>query len=72
MFKHEGKIVNIIGKTRIKTYKELYNYLEDLQKNKEIEIHDNYLGDNVLAQTIYEKKYYLKDIDKNLIEKCPE
>jgi len=72
MFKHEGKTVKIIGKARIKTYKELYNYIEDLQQNKEIGKHNNYLGDNVLAQNIYEKKYYLKDIDTNLIEKCPE
>ena len=72
MFDHEGKTVKIIGKARIKTYKELYNYIEDLQQNKEIGTHNNYLGDNVLAQNIYEKKYYLKDIDTNLIEKCPE
>ena len=53
MFKHEGKIVNIIGKTRIKTYKELYNYLEDLQNqdsylrpqdsNTKSQISDKYL-----------------------------
>ena len=72
MFKSEGKTVTIIGKTRIKTYIELYNYLEDLQESNEIETHNNYLSDNVLAQNIYEKKYYLKDIDSNLIEKCPE
>ena len=72
MFQHEGKTVKIIGKTRVKTYIELYNYLEDLQKSNEIATHNNYLSDNVLAQNIYEKKYYLKDIDSNLIEKCPE
>ena len=72
MFEYDGKTVKIIGKARIKTYKELYNYIEDLQQNKDIETHNNYLGDNVLAQNIYEKKYYLKDIDTNLIEKCPE
>ena len=72
MFDCEGKTVKIIGKSRVKTYQELYDYIEDLQKNKELGCHDNYLGDNVLARNIYEKKYYLKDIDANLIEKCPE
>ena len=36
MFKHKGKTVNIIGKTRIKTYQDLYSQLSNLQKNKEI------------------------------------
>ena len=72
MFNHKGKTVNIIGKSRIKSYQELYDYIEDLQRNKEVDTHANYLGDNVLARNIYEKKYFLKDIDANLIESCPE
>jgi len=72
MFKHEGKTVNVIGKNRVKTYKELYEYIEELEKSKQIQKHDDYLGGNILAQNIYQKKYYLKDIDANLIEKSPE
>ena len=72
MFNHKGKTVNIIGKSRIKSYQELYDYIEDLQRNKEVDTHANYLGDNILARNIYEKKYFLKDIDANLIESCPE
>ena len=72
MFKHEGKTVNIMGKTRVKTYQELYILLSQLQKEKEIPVHDDYLGDNELAQNIYKKKYYLKDLDNELIEKNPE
>ena len=72
MFDHEGKTVNVIGKSRVKAYQELYDYVEELQKNNEVGMHKNYLGDNVLARNIYEKKYYLKDIDANLIENCPE
>ena len=72
MFKHTGKTVNIIGKTRVKTYKDLYVKLSDLQKNKEIPVHDDYLGDNDLAQNIYKKKYYLKDLKSELIEQTPE
>ena len=36
MFKHTGKTVNIIGKTRIRTYQGLYVQLSDMQKNKQI------------------------------------
>ena len=59
MFQHKGKTVTIIGKTRIKTYRDLYLQLSDLQKNKEIPVHSDYLGDNDLAINIYKKKYYL-------------
>ena len=72
MFKHTGKTVNIIGKTRVKTYKDLYVKLSDLQKNKEIPVHDDYLGDNDLSKNIYKKKYYLKDLNSELIEQTPE
>ena len=57
MFKHTGKTVNIIGKTRIKTYRDLYLQLSDLQKNKEIPVHSDYLGDNDLANNKEEIKY---------------
>ena len=59
MFTHDGKTVKIIGKARIKTYHGLYMQLSQLQKEKEISIHDNYLGNNELAQNLYKKKYYL-------------
>lgn len=72
MFKHKGKTVTIIGKTRIKTYRDLYLQLSDLQKNKEIPVHSDYLGDNDLAKNIYKKKYYLKDLNTECIEKKPE
>ena len=72
MFKHKGKTVTIIGKTRIKTYRDLYLQLSDLQKNKEIPVHSDYLGNNDLANNIYKKKYYLKDLNTECIEKKPE
>ena len=37
MFKHTGKTVNIIGKTRVRTYQGLYVQLSDMQKDKQIE-----------------------------------
>ena len=72
MFRHQGKTVNIIGKTRIKTYRDLYRELTELQENNKIPIHDNYLGDNVLAQNLYKKKYFIKDLNSDLIESTPE
>ena len=72
MFKHRGKTVNIIGKTRVKTYRDLYRQLSELQEKNEIPVHDNYLGDNVLAQNLYKKKYFIKDLNSDLIENTPE
>jgi len=72
MFKHRGKTVNIIGKTRVKTYRDLYRQLTELQEKNEIPVHDNYLGDNVLAQNLYKKKYFIKDLNSDLIESTPE
>ena len=72
MFKHQGKTVNIIGKTRVKTYRDLYRQLTELQENNKIPVHDNYLGNNVLAQNLYKKKYFIKDLNSDLIESTPE
>ena len=72
MFRHQGKTVNIIGKTRVKTYRDLYRQLTELQEKNEISVHDNYLGDNVLAQNLYKKKYFIKDLNSDLIESTPE
>ena len=72
MFKHQGKTVNVIGKSRVKTYEELFNSLSKLQIENSVPVHENYLGDNDLAQNIYKKKYLLKDLDNELIESSPE
>ena len=72
MFNYEGKTTKVIGSTRTKAYKEIYNYLSELQKSTKIKIHENYLNDNDLAKNIYEKKYYLKNLENELIEKKPE
>ena len=64
MFKYQGKTARVIGTTRTKTYKELYEYISSLQGNK-LPFNGDYLGDNELAQNIYEKKYYLKNLNKD-------
>ena len=71
MFKYQGKTTRVIGKTRTKAYKELYEHISSLQGNK-LPFNGNYLGDNELAQNIYEKKYYLKNLNNETVETCPE
>ena len=72
MFNFEGKTTKLIGRARTKVYNETYNYLTEKQNSKNLPFHGNYLGDNELAKNIYEKKYFLKDLDNKLIEKNPE
>ena len=55
MFDFQGKTTKLIGTSRTQAYKEVYEHLTEKQKNNELPIHDNYLGDNELAQSIYEK-----------------
>ena len=71
MFKHQGKTTRVIGASRTKSYKELYEHISSLQGNK-LAFDGNYLGDNELAKNIYEKKYYLKNLNNETVETCPE
>ena len=71
MFKYQGKTTKVIGTSRTKTYKEIYDHISSLQGNK-LPYDGNYLGDNELAKTIYEKKYYLKNLNNETVETCPE
>ncbi|HLI47062.1 MAG TPA: adenosylcobalamin-dependent ribonucleoside-diphosphate reductase [Geobacterales bacterium] len=68
----EEKIVSILGKDRIEVFRKVYFAMLDLLKNGSLPIHPDYLSGNELAQAIYEKKYFLKDLEGNLIEKRPE
>jgi ribonucleoside-diphosphate reductase alpha chain len=68
----EGKIVDILGKERIERFRKVYFAMLDLMKNGSLPIHPDYISGNELAQKIYEKKYFLKDLEGNLIEKRPE
>ena len=52
MFKHTGKTVNIIGKTRIKTYQDLYVQLSDMQKDKQIPIHGDLINQMYLKLNV--------------------
>ncbi|MBI2581072.1 adenosylcobalamin-dependent ribonucleoside-diphosphate reductase [Candidatus Woesearchaeota archaeon] len=73
MFAHKSKLASIIGYDRIEAYKNLLFYLKDMQKKGELPVHpSDYLNANELATSIYQKKYFLKDLGNKLIEKRPE
>ena len=72
MFEYEGKTAKVIGKSKIKSYRMLYDAVTAMQESSEVPTHDEYLGGNELAESIYRKKYYLKDLDNSLIETGPE
>jgi ribonucleoside-diphosphate reductase alpha chain len=74
MFKHKGKFTRLIGKKNLKNYQNLYLMIRKKQNSGELPVHaeGKYLGDNDLAENIYEKKYYVKDLENRLLEKNPE
>ena len=74
IFKHKGKFIDLCGKKNLKNYQNLYLMLKKKQNNAEVPIHpeNNYLGDNELAKNIFEKKYFIKDLNNEPIEKSPE
>ncbi|MBI2462755.1 MAG: hypothetical protein HYV65_00775 [Candidatus Spechtbacteria bacterium] len=74
MFAHKSKLASLLGYDRIEAYKNILFYLKTMQKTGKLATHPegNYLGNNELATTIYQKKYYLKTLEGNRLEKRPE
>ncbi len=74
MFKYTGKFTKISGKSNLKNYQNLYLLLKKKQNTGEVPVHpeNNYLSDNDLAKNIYEKKYYVKDLNNEPLEHSPE
>ncbi|MFH7903528.1 MAG: adenosylcobalamin-dependent ribonucleoside-diphosphate reductase [Candidatus Aenigmatarchaeota archaeon] len=68
----QPKLLKILGKERIEKFKRVYFKLLEMYDKGILPSHPNYLGDNELAKNIYKNKYYLKDLDGNLIEEKPE
>ena len=56
MFGHQGKTTKVIGLSRVKIYKELYEHITKLQNENPALKHDDYLCGNELAENIYKKK----------------
>ncbi len=73
MFAHKSKLASIIGYDRLEAYKNLLFFIKEKQKSGELPLHPgDYLNGNELATNIFQKKYYLKDLNSKLIEKRPE
>ncbi len=73
MFAHKSKLASIIGYDRLEAYKNLLFFIKEKQKSGELPLHPgDYLNGNELATNIFQKKYYLKDLNNKLIEKKPE
>lgn len=73
MFAHKSKLASIIGYDRLEAYKNLLFFIKEKQKSGELPLHPgDYLNGNELATNIFQRKYYLKDLNNKLIEKRPE
>ncbi len=74
MFSFESKLAKVVGKDLLNDYRTLSLRLRKLQAAGELQLHpkDSYLGGSDLAKNIYQKKYYLKDLDGQPIEERPE
>jgi len=72
MFEYKSKLREMGSEEWIARYnKVLYLVLDKLEKNK-LDMDENYLLDNDLAQNIYKKKYFLRNLRDEYIETRPE
>ncbi|NPA38586.1 MAG: adenosylcobalamin-dependent ribonucleoside-diphosphate reductase [Candidatus Nanohaloarchaeota archaeon] len=72
MFSYKSKLRRLISEERIEAYKKTYLKMLELLKKGLLPSHPDYLGGSELAESIYKKKYYLKDVNGELIETKPE
>ncbi len=73
MFNFKGKMTRVIPQTHLDAYKQTYMHLQKKREKKEIPLHpEDYLNGNELATNIYNKKYFIKDLDGKPLEKRPE
>ncbi|MCA9486977.1 MAG: adenosylcobalamin-dependent ribonucleoside-diphosphate reductase [Nanoarchaeota archaeon] len=72
MFAHKSKLSTLVDPQKIRAYKETYFFLLEKFQAGELPLLENYFGDNVLAENIYRRKYYLKDLENETVEKRPE
>ncbi len=72
MFAHKSKLASLIGYDRLEAYKNLLFHIKTLQKSGKLPVNKDYLNGNELAINIYQRKYYMKDLNGSLIENKPE
>lgn len=67
MFKHKSKLSTLVDPEKITNYKDTYFYLFEQIENGNLPVTEDYFSGNELANSIYKKKYFLKDLDANHI-----
>ncbi len=72
MFSYKSKLTKLIDEKRLEAYRKTYLKLIALFHKGLLPQHKNYLGGSELAESIYKKKYFLKDLNAELIETRPE
>jgi len=72
MFSHQGKLRGFIGERGARDYEAVWKHLGQLRRAGRLPQHEDYLGGNELAKTIYTGKYYAKGLDSKPVEHCPE
>jgi ribonucleoside-diphosphate reductase alpha chain len=72
MFKYRGKFTKMVGEEKIRNYQNLYEHLQAEIEAGNLPEHKDYLNHNELAESIYKKKYFLKDYEGKPIEHRPE
>lgn len=72
MFNYKSKLASMLPEEYLERYKRVYAKLREMQEKGKLPVHQNYLGDNELANSIYKKKYYMKDLRGGHIESKPE
>jgi ribonucleotide reductase alpha subunit len=74
MFAFKSKLYTLVPSKQVETYKRIFYNIRKWQDDGTVEINekDEYLGKNELADSIYKKKYYLKNLAGECIEHRPE
>lgn len=72
MFSHQGKLRSCIGERGVRDYEAVWKHLGQLRDAGALPEHEDYLGGNELARTIYAGKYYVKDLENQPVEFRPE
>jgi hypothetical protein len=63
MFSLQGKMRGAIGEERSRDYEAVYRRLAQDQADGRLPMHEDYLGGNELAISVYSRKYYVKDLE---------
>ncbi|NCC70937.1 ribonucleoside-diphosphate reductase, adenosylcobalamin-dependent, partial [bacterium] len=66
MFDYKSKLSSMVNSEKLKNYKEVYFSLFEKVQSGKLPSHPDYFGDNVLAKNIYERKYFLKDLNSKI------